>query len=428
MVDHLAVLPYALCTMLRSRTTLVVGVLAATVAISLVLAAGLSGRQTYRYLSVFEEVWNLTRANYVETVSEDSLLEGAYRGMLSSLDAASAYLAPSEEDSVLAPPGPGRTGLEVLPSGGIPIVVRVDPGSPADRAGVRAGDQIWRIAGASARQLSWPQLTQRLTGAVGQKLALAILDGRSFRVRTVDLQLEAPQGAGFSLDQAAGGIAHLRLRTLDRLDPAQLTARVKAALRDPKTSALLIDLRGAVGLDLAGIARAAAPLLPEGETWRLERRDGVSTAIEVPAVDRPALPRQLFVLVDGSTAGTAEALAVALKERAGAVICGRETYGLGALPEVIPLSRGGSVLLTTRAMISIEGTRWAGDGLGPDHEITLSVARADDREQDRMLDEALAWIRAGAPRAEKQPAAAKGPSASLLSPATTTSGRFTATA
>ncbi|NJN64913.1 MAG: PDZ domain-containing protein, partial [Acidobacteria bacterium] len=210
--------------------------------ISLVLAAGLPGRQAYRFLSVFHEVWNLTRANYVEPVSEESLLDGAYRGMLASLDAASAYLPPGEETGILEPSGPGRTGLEVLPSGGVPIVVRVDPDTPADRAGIQPGDQIWRIGGSSARQLSWPQLRRRMTGQAGAALDLSVLDGRTFRVRTVSLALEVPKDPGFTIDRVPGGVAHLRLRSLERVDPNVLASRLKTGLAEGgAASSLLVD-------------------------------------------------------------------------------------------------------------------------------------------------------------------------------------------
>jgi carboxyl-terminal processing protease len=367
--------------------------------LSLALAAALpSGRSSYRYLSVWQEVWRLTRANYVERVGEDQLLEGAYRGMLASLDAASAYLAPGEEKGVLDPPGPARAGIELLPSGGVAVVVRVDPGSPAEEAGMRAGDQVWRIGERATRQLSWPQLSHLVSGKIGQSIEMDVLDGRTFRVREVELTLEAPAGPGYELEAREADLLYLRLRQLDRIERDRLVEDLSAEFEKSPEAALLLDLRGAVGLDLGRAALLAGALVPEGETWRLHRNEGAVESVAVPEGPKVEIPGDFFVLVDGSTAGTAEAIALALEERAGATLCGRSTYGLGSLPELIPLSRGGHLLLTTREIRAASGERWAGEGIDPDKVLRPRIVRADDIDAplDLLLEAALEWIEAGA--------------------------------
>jgi carboxyl-terminal processing protease len=394
----------------RTRTALVVGLLAAIVTLSLGLAAGLNGQSAYRYLSVFREVWELTRANYVEPVEEDALLEGAYRGMVASLDAASAYLPPGEAEELLRTPGPGRTGLELLPSGGAAVVVRIDPGSPAEEAELRVGDQVWRIAGESSRQLSWPQLQRRLSGQPGETIELAVLDGRTFRLKNVSLELTSPAGPGYELTLRDGPVVHLRLHGLESVRRSELRSGLARLRAEHPQAPLLVDLRGVVGLDLQRAADVLGALVGEGPVFRLYTREGLAKSIRVPAGSRAELPDDVFVLVDGSTAGTGEALAAALRERAGGVLAGRETFGLGAVPEIIPLSRGGSVLLTTQQMRTVAGTTWADDGLEPDKVLELGYPRtAEERAADRLLDAALEWIRAGAdleaPALEERPAA-----------------------
>ena len=110
-----------------------IAVLVAAGGISLSLAFAASLNSSYRYLNVFQEVWGLTRSNYVESVDENALLDGAFRGMTGALDGGSAYLAPGEEKILSSGPGPGRPGMETLPSGGAAVIVRVDPAGPAAR-------------------------------------------------------------------------------------------------------------------------------------------------------------------------------------------------------------------------------------------------------------------------------------------------------
>jgi carboxyl-terminal processing protease len=401
----------------KPRRAVVLGALALLVTISLCLAAALPGnREGYRYLFVFQEVWNLTRANYVEPVDEDKLLEGAYRGMVASLDAASAYVPPGADTELLAPKGEGRTGFELLPSGGVAVVVRVDPDTPASRAGMRPGDQVWRVDGASARQLSWPELRRLTTGDPGTELSLSILDGRNFRLRQVDLELASPPDPGYSVSVDDAAVV-LRVREIDRLrDPAALVNAVEAAYERAGELPLLVDLRGVVGLDLEVAGGVAAAFGLEGPVWRLETRDGpqqtLSLEAEEPSIEAP----RVFVLIDGATAGSGEALALALAEGAEGTLCGRESYGLGSLPELIPLSGGGHVLLTTRQIVSAAGQRWAGEGLEPLQSFRIGYVPSNERGQDLLLEKALEWIDEGAPLEDEdeeiRPAASLGPGAS----------------
>ncbi|GAB4224231.1 MAG: hypothetical protein Kow0062_25670 [Acidobacteriota bacterium] len=385
---------------MRFRPSLLVGALALVVTLSLVLAAGWPGRDAYRYLNVFQEVWNLTRENYVEPVSEDDLLEGAYRGMVASLDAASAFLAPGEEVGVLEPAGPGRAGFELLPSGNVAVIVRVDPGSPAAEAGLHRGDQVWRIGGEPTRLKSWPQLRRAVTGPVGARLDLVVLDGRRYRLRELSLELAAPADGGFLIDRPREGLIRLRITEPDRVEGASLADALRAEMARAPATSVLVDLRGAVGLDVERAGAIAAALGSAGPGFRLVPRSGPERRIDVPDLPSIQLPDARFVLVDGTTAGSAEALAALLRERDAARLCGRDTFGLGALPELIPLSRGGFLLLTTRQVVTAQGTSWADDGLAVDHRLETRVARGDD-DGDPLLDAALEWIAAGAP---EQPA------------------------
>lgn len=359
-----------------------------------VLAAGATDRKTYSYLQVFREVLGLTRQNYVETTDESQLLEGAYRGMVASLDAASAYLAPGEELELQSPPGPGRTGMEVLPSGGAAVVVRVDPGSPGEKAGFKVGDQIWRIGDRPARQLAWPILRQRLSGPLGAALQLTVLNAETFKLETRTLTLAPLAGRGFDLDLRSDAVLHLRLRELEQLDPAVLQRALQTAQTAHRDAPLLIDVRGVVGLEPQRLAGLAGVLYDGGALLALQGRSGEPTAIEAPARPKPSLPR-VAVLIDGSTAGTGEALALLLKERSGAQLYGRQSFGLGAIPELIPLQSGGTLLLTTREMRTSAGSSWSKDGVKPDTIVTPPGARGDEDSAgtDPLLLETIRLLR-----------------------------------
>lgn len=397
--------PYPLQPMSRSRAAALVLVVTAFVTVA-ASAAGPRDGKTYSYLQVFREVLGLTKQNYVEPTEDAVLLEGAFRGMVSSLDVASTYLAPGEEKELQTLPGPGRTGMEVLPSGGVAVVVRIDPGSPADKAGLRVGDQIWRIGEKPARQLAWPQLRHRLSGAIGTPLKLTILNGDNFKLEDKTITLAARTGKGFSLENKSEGLVYLRVMDLEQLDAAALRRDLASMATEHAQVPWLVDLRGVVGLDPQILVPLAGVLYDGGSLLTLNPRQGETQKIEAPVTTRAGLP-SLSVLIDGSTAGTGEALAILLKEKTGATLYGRQSFGLGSTPELIPLSSGGSLLLTTREMKTATGFSWAGKGIDPDKIVTPGNARIDDDAVggDPLLDETIRLLRSSVAAVAVKPAA-----------------------
>jgi carboxyl-terminal processing protease len=386
-----------------SRRRLLFGAAALAAVVTLALAAGIPGRGTYRYLNVFQEVWGLTRANYVEPVNESEMLKGAYRGMLASVDAVSSYLEPGEEKLLAEAEPAGGLGIELLPAGGIPVVVRVEPGSVAEKQGIGIGDQVWKVAGKSTRLVAWPVLRRMVRGAPGTTVDLEVLDAKKFDMNTRKLTFEPGTGKGFTLSRLEGPVIALRLADPATVAADALRTELAAARAADPSAPLLVDLRGAAGLAPRELTRLSGVLLPGGDLLKLAARGGAEETVRAPELPRAELPAKLFVLVDGTTAGTGEALAALLRERANGILIGRPTYGLAGLPELIPLSAGGHVLLSTRQMRTPSGSTWSEKGLEPAKILTpgQQVAKA----ADPLLETALRWIREGGPMAAARPAA-----------------------
>ncbi|MDH3286006.1 MAG: S41 family peptidase, partial [Acidobacteriota bacterium] len=307
--------------------------IAGVATVSLALAAGYHARGAYKYLNVFQEVWGLTQANYVESVDQATLLQGAYRGMLSSLDAASAYLDARDERALSAPMGPADAGMGVLLSGGIPVVVSVTEGGPADEAGLSRGDQIWRLGGRPLRQTALPVLERLLSGQDGDVLKLVVLDASTYKLGEVELTLSTPASPGFRLVVEEGPILRLRIDDPRRVDAAALGTALREAQSAHAGAPLLVDLRGLVGVETDVVARLAGTFLPGGSLLRLIPRSGPEETVTVKKGSAAAFSGRVYVMVDGGTAGTGEAIAAIAQEVSGAVLCGRKTYGLGGVPE-----------------------------------------------------------------------------------------------
>ncbi len=380
--------------------------IAGVATVSLALAAGYHARGAYKYLTVFQEVWGLTQANYVESVDPATLLEGAYRGMLSSLDAASAYLDEQEVRALSAPVGPADAGMSLLLSGGIPVVVGVTEDGPAHAAGLRRGDQIWRLGGRPMRQTALPVIERLMSGEAGQVLELVVLDASTYKLREVEVTLAAPAKPGFRLEVEEGPILRLRIDDPRRVDVVALGEAVRRSVVAHPGAPLLVDLRGTVGVETGEVTRLAGTLLPGGPLLKLVPKGGPGEVVSARPGEAASFNGRLYVLVDGGTAGTGEAIAAIAREASGAVLCGRKTYGLAGVPELIELTHGGSILLTTREMRTVAGASWSEDGLEPDKILTPqpAISSEDGEETDRMLLAALEWIRSGG-ALEERPAA-----------------------
>jgi carboxyl-terminal processing protease len=377
-----------------------------TLVLFVVLGVGLArvgGERAYRYLNVFGDALQLIRSHYVDPVDDEELLAGAFEGMLAGRDGFSAYLGAEEMREMREPLGEAGTGLVLLPGGGAAVVVAVRAGSPAERAGIKTGDQLWAIDDEPLMQLAHEQVLRRLSGAPGEVRRLRMLDGMTYQRRNQELTLETVSYEAHRLTVEEGAVALLRVQDLAGLSAPEL-AEDLAGAGDQGATALLLDLRSVVGGTPEQAATFLSLFLDGGAAARLTSRDGRSEIVPVPA-GSVAWTGEIRILTNGATAGAAELVSAVLRERSDALLAGESTYGLGALQEILPLDESAGVLLSTLSMSSPGGESWHGTGLEPENPIVQTPEARRGDEADGQLLEALDWVRQGAPASE-QPAAA----------------------
>lgn len=357
----------------------------------LTLFGGFAGRTsavegTYDYLRVFNEALYLALNNYVEPVDLDALMQGAYRGMLESLDPVNEYLSPdqfqkaSRGDSA----GPAEVGLMLSKRHGYLVVVSTAPGGPAALAGLKSGDGILTLGGKTTRVLGVWQATQALRGKAGTKVELGVAPSDGGERRSVTLERKviapaAPSGSSAGGDAAVVRIASIREGDAKRLDQAIVTVRTAGAKR------LLLDLRGCGSDALAESIGMASLFMQDGivvtvadrhEGDRAYRTDGRKRSFEGP----------LAVLVDEGTSRACEVLAAALHDGLGAALIGERTWGAGTLTTLLPLRNGDGVLLATGLFQSPAGKEWNGKGIDPDLVIDGDAAESGDPQRQKAVD------------------------------------------
>ena len=338
---------------------------------------------SYRDVVLFSEVLALISDNYVDPVDGNGLLEGAYEGMLGSLDPNGAYLSPEEVEEWKKPAvgtsGPGFTTIKVR---GSLRVVYVAPDSPAADAGIVPGDQIRQIDGRPVRSLSQKQARRLLRGESGSSVNLELLHPRdSYSRDNVDV-LRVPRGFAPYVVDVIDGIAVLAVRDLERLDVESLAEELDD-VSSRGVDRLLLDFRALTEgspRDVAGLVE----LFASGPLFQLKGRSGDPIETVEGARPGPSWSGTIGVLVNGVTAGGGEAATLLLQHRYDVKVYGETTYGLGAEPQLFELPDGSGLVFPTGVWEIADGSRWNETGVEPDQ-----IVRAEDTDSEEIEAEQL---------------------------------------
>lgn len=339
----------------------------------------------YAKLDTFLEVLETVRANYVDPVDPGSLMTGAMRGMVRSLDPWSRWLDPEELRAArTAIQGTvDGVGLTVDARDGWPTVITPIEGSPAWDAGLQPGDILTRIDGRSTFELGPDEVGARLRGAPSTIVRVTYVRGddeerelrlerRRFAVRDVPYAFLAAPGVGYVR------LAHFSVRS------SQAFAGACDSLRGVGARALVVDLRGNPGGTVDEAVAIAGQFLPVGA--RVIRTEGRVTEANqdfTARAARPDLRTPLVLLVDGGTASASEIVGVALQDHDRAVLVGDTTYGKGVSQQIYPL-RG------TLAGLQITVSRYLGPSGRALHRPHAGVGASDEEDEDTGDEPALA--------------------------------------
>lgn len=306
------------------------------------------------------------------------------RRMLASLkDDHSLYIAP---DEVRRMNETGFTGVGVRITRArpedLPYVVEVFRDSPAAGAGIKAGDQIAAVDGASTNGRTLTEIVNQIRGQQGTRVVLSIVRGGQppIDVRVTRGAVDAPRVEG----AVRGGVLGiLRIRSFGDQVPEQVQQLLTQG-RNRGARAWIVDLRGNPGGSIEAVARVAANFIENRPVGLAVDRDGDQEPIVAPG--RPGQARFPFVvLVDHETSSGAEVLAAAIKEYQVAPLVGTKTAGSTAIAIPQQLSDGSAVQLTVRRLVSPSGAAIDGQGVQPDVEVDLTVDDLQRGEDPQFL-------------------------------------------
>jgi len=323
---------------------------------------------SYERLKVFTEVLSLIQANYVEETKPRDLIYGGIKGMLETLDAHSSFLSPDvfKEMQVETQGSFGGLGIEITVKDRQLTVVAPIEGTPADRAGIHAGDRIVKIDGNPTKDMTLMEAVKKLRGPRGTRVTLTILRDDSTAPLELSLTREVIEVKSVRAKGLDDAIAYIRIASFHERTAKDLQKAIEQLSRDGM-AALVLDLRNNPGGLLNQAVQVSDLFLEKGQLivyteGRIKNQDlrfSAEHSTEIPKVP-------MVVLINGGSASASEIVAGALQDWKRAVVLGTKTFGKGSVQTVIPLSDGSGLRLTTAKYFTPKGRAIHGNGLQPD--------------------------------------------------------------
>ena len=369
------------------KTSLILFGAAAGVAVTLVATqprlldgtrAQAAAADTYRQLSLFGDVFERVRADYVEKPDDSKLIESPINGMLAGLDPHSSYMdSKSYRDMQVQTRGEfGGLGIEVtMEEGLIKVVAPIDE-TPAAKAGILANDIITHLDDEPVQGLTLNQAVEKMRGPVNTKIKLKIMrKGQDkpvevaitrdiIRVRSVRSRLEGDD-VGFIR------ITQFNEQTTDGLKKA--IADLSAQAGD-KLKGFVIDLRNNPGGLLDQAISVSDAFLEKGEIVSTRGRNPEETQRFNARAGDLTKTKPVIVLINGGSASASEIVAGALQDHRRATVIGTRSFGKGSVQTIIPLGSGnGALRLTTARYFTPSGRSIQAKGISPDIEVLQDV-------------------------------------------------------
>ena len=331
----------------------------------------------YKKLDLFSDVLETLNNEYVDPVDENKVLDAAINGMLQSLDPYSSYMSPENFRNMNAETKGefGGLGIEITMQAGLVKVISPIEGTPADKAGIKAGDFIIRINNTQVKGLNLFEAVSMMRGKVGTKINLVI------RRENIDDELKFTLTRGIikirevSAEVKLNSIGYIRLRAFNQKSHNQLKEKIKS-FKSKRLNGYILDLRNNPGGLLSQAIKISDMFLDSGEIVSTRGRDKTDIKIfnakKGDMID--GLP--LIVLINKGSASASEIVSGALKDHKRAIILGETSFGKGSVQSIIPLANRGALRLTTAKYYLPSGSSISEVGVSPD----ITVKEKDKKE------------------------------------------------
>lgn len=381
----------SMTTQLFLRTTAVIAI-AVVIGVSLPnqhRANAQSNEDAYRQLSLFGDVFERVRNEYVEEKTDKEIIEAAINGMLTSLDPHSGYL-PDDNFEAMQVQTRGRfggLGIEVTMENGFVKVVSPIDDTPASKAGMQPEDFIIAIDGESVLGKNLSEAVDVLRGPIGSEVTITVQRGQAepFEVTIIRDEIKIRSVRHEIYDN----VGYIRITTFSE----QTTPGLMNAIDDivktegENLKGFILDLRNNPGGLLSEAISVSDAFLEGGEIVSTRGREDSQTQHAYARPGDIAAGMPLIVLINSGSASASEIVAGALKDHKRAILMGTRSFGKGSVQSIIPMPGHGAIRLTTARYYTPSGISIQAKGISPDIEVEL--ARIEKLDGGRYREEDL---------------------------------------
>ena len=347
-------------------------------------------KSTYANLDLFVDIFERIRSSYVEEIDEEKLIESAISGMLTSLDPHSSYMAPEDFSTMQVQTRGefGGLGIEVTQENGFVKVVSPIDDTPADKAGVEAGDFITKVDGESTLGKTLDEAVDKMRGPVGSEIIITIVrEGidEPFDISiirdTIEIKAVKARTEGKTIVLR---VSSFTSKTYPNLKDS-LEKEIKSSGGLENINGVVVDLRNNPGGLLNQAIRVSDAFLNSGEIVSTRGRGTRDSERYNATPGDLTNGKPVVVLINGGSASASEIVAGALQDHQRAIIVGTKSFGKGSVQTIIPLSSDGAAMrLTTARYYTPSGRSIQSLGVSPDILVEQRIRSVEDPEKQNF--------------------------------------------
>ena len=353
-----------------------------------------SKNDLYEKIDLFGEVLENIKEEYVDDVDQAEVMDSAINGVLQSLDPYSAYMSPElfKEMQTDTRGEFGGLGIEIGMEAGVVKVISPIDDTPAEKAGIKAGDYIVKIGKEQVQGKSLMEAVKLMRGPVGTSIDLTVRrkDVKKPLEFTITRKIIEVQSVSSKIISKEKNIGYIRLKSFNENSDNQFLKSIKKFEKNPKIKGYVIDLRNNPGGLLTQAINITDFFLDDGEIVSTKGRKISETRKFFARRGDETKGKPVIILINNGSASASEIFAGALKDHKRAIIVGENSYGKGSVQSIIPLRNGGGMRLTISKYYLPSGKSISEVGVTPD--IVVEELGDDfkmNSEKDNQLNYAI---------------------------------------
>ncbi|TYB33772.1 MAG: S41 family peptidase [Flexistipes sinusarabici] len=348
-----------------------------TVKITDVYAAKEESR--YQNLETLTDAINIIEKNYVEDVKMETLIQGAVKGMLSELDPHSSYLTPEmfKEFKVETKGEFGGLGITISIKDNILTIISPIEDTPADKAGLQAGDKIIKIEGKPTTNITLEEAVDKLRGKPGTKVTITIFREGKDKPFDVTITRDIIKIKAVK-SKVIDNLGYIRL-TQFKQEASKETSKALKKLEEQNVEGLILDLRNNPGGLLSEAVRVSSIFLPEDKTVVYTKdRDGTEKHLKTRDTEANEEKLPMVVLINEGSASASEIVSGALQDYKRALVIGQTSFGKASVQTIIPMGNDSAIKITTARYYTPNGQSIQNVGIKPDIMVKQGTVNYED--------------------------------------------------